>query len=193
MPVVTVDLISGYDPATRGRLGRALTDAVLGVIDAPPEAVTVMLAEHAPESYMRGGIGRRPGAPRPDPTEMVRGFLGAMEARDLDAARAMLAEGFEMTFPGGVKMTRLEELVAWSKPRYRFVRKTYERFDAMQQGETSIVYCFGALSGEWLDGTPFAGIRFVDRFEAVGGRFTRQDVWNDMAEARSAAGSGMGA
>jgi len=29
---------------------------------------------------------------------------------------------------------------------------------------------------------PFEGIRFIDRFESRGGRFTRQDVWNDLAE-----------
>ena len=28
----------------------------------------------------------------------------------------------------------------------------------------------------------FEGIRFVDRFEVAGGRITRQDVWNDLAE-----------
>jgi len=187
MPVVTVDLIEGYDGEAKGRLGRALTDAVLSVVVAPQEAVTVMMTEHAADGYMRGREPRTPGPVRRDPAEMVRSFLTTMEARDLDTAQAMLAPGFEMTFPGGVRMTRLEELIAWSRPRYRFVRKTYDRFDAMQQGETGIVYCFGMLSGEWLDGTAFAGIRFIDRFEVVDGLFTRQDVWNDMAETKEKA------
>jgi len=26
------------------------------------------------------------------------------------------------------------------------------------------VYCSGTLIGEWLDQTPFEGIRFIDRF-----------------------------
>jgi phenylpyruvate tautomerase PptA (4-oxalocrotonate tautomerase family) len=187
MPVVTVDLIAGYEAATKERLGRALTNAVLGVLAAPPEAVTVMLSEHGPADYLRGGARRQPGAPRPDPAQMVRDFLAAMEARDLEAAQAMLAPGFRMTFPGGMEMTTLAQLVEWSRPRYRFVRKSYERFDTAQDGPTSIVYCFGTLAGEWLDGTPFEGIRFIDRFEAEEGRFTRQDVWNDMAEAKARA------
>lgn len=187
MPVVTVDLLAGYDAATKDRLGRALTDAVLGVVAAKPEAVTVMLNPHPAEDYMRGGEHRQPGPPRPDPEEMVRDFLTTMEARDLDKAQAMLAPGFTMTFPGKVEMATLPELVDWSKPRYRFVRKTYDRFDSLQKGETSIVYCFGTLSGEWLDGTGFEGIRFIDRFEIEGGLFTRQDVWNDMAEMKARA------
>lgn len=184
MPVVTVDLIEGYDAETKARLGRALTDAVLGVVAAPPEAVIVLMNDHAPDSYMRGGRARRPGDPRPDPTALVRAFLDAMGARDLDRARAMLAPGFAMTFPGDARLTTLDDLVAWSAPRYARVAKTYDRFDALQAGDTAIVYCFGTLSGAWCDGSPFAGIRFIDRFEIEDGRLTRQDVWNDMAEVR---------
>jgi hypothetical protein len=116
----------------------------------------------------------------PDPAAIVHAYLAAMEARDLTAAQSHLAPGFTMTFPGGVTMTTLSDLIAWSAPRYRFVKKSYERFDAMP----GLVYCFGTLHGEWPDGTPFAGIRFIDRFELSGGLITRQDVWNDMGEAR---------
>jgi hypothetical protein len=112
---------------------------------------------------------------------VVRAYLAAMEARDLPSAQALLAPGFVMTFPGGVRMTGLAQLVAWSAPRYRFVRKTYDRFDAW----ADLCYCFGMLHGEWPDGTPFAGIRFIDRFELAGGLIRRQDVWNDMGEARA--------
>ena len=118
----------------------------------------------------------------PDPAAIVHAYLAAMEARDLPSARAHLAPGFSMTFPGGTRLDSLEALVAWSAPRYRFVRKTYERFDAMP----GLVYCFGTLHGEWPDGTPFAGIRFIDRFELEGHLIRRQDVWNDMGEARAA-------
>ena len=125
-----------------------------------------------------------PETPLPDPARIVHDFLSAMEARDLDAARAFIGEGFVMTFPGGARMTTLEELVAFARPRYRFVNQTYERFDTVPGGEVSIVYCFGTLSGEWPDGEAFAGIRFIDRFEIADGRITRQDVWNDVAEVR---------
>lgn len=189
MPIVTVEMLEGYDPAAKERLGRALTDAVLGVIDAPPDVVTVILRDIPGESYMRGGVRRQPGSVRPDPCATVRAFLSAMEARDLPTARGFLAHGFAMTFPGGVRMTSLEELVAWARPRYRFVRKTYERFDAAMSEEGPVVYCFGTLSGEWPDGTAFSGIRFIDRFVLVGGELLRQDVWNDIAETKAAGAS----
>ena len=117
---------------------------------------------------------------------LVRAFLGAMEARDLPRARALLAEGFEMTFPGGRTMRTLGELVAWAAPRYRFVRKSYDRFDAIPTPDGAVVYCFGGLHGEWPDGRPFSGIRFIDRFELRGGKIAGQLVWNDLAEVRGA-------
>ena len=58
-----------------------------------------------------------------DAIRTVRAFLGAMEERNLARAASYLGDGFTMTFPGGVRFTRLEELVLWSKPRYRFVKK----------------------------------------------------------------------
>lgn len=184
MPIVTVNLIAGYDAQTKARLGRAMTDAVRSVVPAPPEAVTVILDESPSENYMRGGVTRIPAPALPDPADMVREFLAAMEARNLDAARGFIGEGFAMTFPGGVRMTSLEELVAFAHPRYRFVKKTYERFDSLPGGDLSLVYCFGTLSGEWPDGKAFQGIRFIDRFEIVKGKIIRQDVWNDIAETR---------
>ena len=52
------------------------------------------------------------------------------------------------------------------------------------------VYVYGTLEGVWLDGSPFAGIRFVDRFEIdEAGLIVDQKVWNDLAEARRAAGA----
>jgi ketosteroid isomerase-like protein len=111
---------------------------------------------------------------------LVRRYLAAMEARDLATASALLAPGFAMTFPGGVRLASLEALVDWATPRYRSVRKTYDRFDTAGD----VVYCFGTLAGEWPDGTPFAGIRFIDRFEIRDGRLADQKVWNDLAEVR---------
>ncbi len=185
MPIVTVQILEGYDAAAKTRLGRALTDAVRSVVPAAPEAVTVILNEMPTANYLRGGE-HRAGAPAlPDAAHVVQTFLAAMEARDLASARALLAAGFTMTFPGDRRMTTLEELVAWAKPRYRFVKKTYERFDAMG----SLVYCFGTLHGEWPDGTAFAGIRFIDRFELAGGLIVRQDVWNDIAEVLAQGGA----
>ena len=38
------------------------------------------------------------------------------------------------------------------------------------------------LYGEWIDGTPFEGNRYVDRFVVKGGQIVKMDVWNDSAE-----------
>ena len=115
-------------------------------------------------------------------TALVRDYLAAMEARALPRAQAMLSTDFAMEFPGPVRMRSLAELVAWARPRYRFARKTYERFDEAPTDDGTIVYCFGTLAGEWLDGTPFADIRFIDRFTVRNGLLADQKVWNDMAE-----------
>jgi hypothetical protein len=109
---------------------------------------------------------------------VVRDYLGAMERRDLAAAKALLAPGFFMVFPGGARFDTLEQLVESARGRYRSAKKTYERFDAFEGG----VYCFGTLYGELLDGTPYSGIRFVDRFTVRDGKLVDQQVWNDMAE-----------
>ncbi len=107
-----------------------------------------------------------------------------MERRDLSAAKAFLAPGFTMTFPGGRQMTSLDELIEWSKTRYRRVEKTYERFDEVADADRTVVYCFGTLSGEGLDGAAFSGIRFIDRFTIKDGLISEQLVWNDMGEVR---------
>jgi 4-oxalocrotonate tautomerase family enzyme len=180
MPIVTVQILEGYDSHAKTRLGRAVTDAVRSVIPAAPDAVTVILQDMPATNYLRGGEHRSPFPAAPDAVQVVKAFLGAMEARDLPAAQTLLAPGFTMTFPGARHMSTLEELVAWSKPRYRFVKKTYDRYDAFG----TLVYCFGTLHGEWPDGTPFQGIRFIDRFELDRGLILRQDVWNDIAEVK---------
>lgn len=110
--------------------------------------------------------------------QVVREYLAAMERRDLAAAKALLAPGFFMVFPGGARFDSLEQLVQSAKGRYRSAKKTYERFDAFDGG----VYCFGTLYGELLDGTPYSGIRFIDRFTVRDGKLVDQRVWNDMAE-----------
>lgn len=188
MPVVSITLLPGYDADTQDRLLTRLTRATRSVVAAPPAGTTVFIQEAS--AYRRDGKTMGTGRPaRPEASGLVRAFLQKMEARDLAGASAFLAPGFTMHFPGAAPMHRLEELVAWSKPRYQRVGKTYERFDESWDDEATIVYCFGTLHGVWLDGTPFEGIRFIDRFEVVDGLFLRQDVWNDMGEVRTRAAS----
>jgi len=110
--------------------------------------------------------------------EIVRQYLAAMERRDLAAARALLAPGFHMVFPGARRFDTLEALVEWARGRYRSARKTYDRYETC--GDT--VYCYGTLNGELLDGSSYSGIRFIDRFTVRDGKLADQNVWNDMAE-----------
>lgn len=118
-----------------------------------------------------------------DPTAVVRGYLDAMERRDLAAAKAMLAPGCFMIFPGGRRFETIEALVERAKTRYRRALKTYERFDVASQPDGSaVVYCFGVLHGELNDGSPYSGVRFIDRFTVRGGKLADQMVWNDMGE-----------
>lgn len=185
MPIVEIHLLEGYDANAKRRLGEGLTDAVRLVVPAPPEAITVLVHEMKAEEYYRGGRTRTPAPPLPDAADLVRAFLGLMEARKIAAAEAMLGDGFQMVFPGTAPMTSLEKLIAWAAPRYRFVRKSYDGFDALQGPVSAVVYARGTLSGEWPDGEAFSGIRFIDRFEVTGGKITRQDVWNDIAEIKA--------
>ena len=115
-------------------------------------------------------------------SDIVKTFLQVMEARDLATAKSFLANGFTMTFPGNSRLGSLEALVDWSKGRYRSVHKKYEKFDETVGVDGVAVYCFGTLSGTWLDGSKFDDIRFIDRFTVVDGKLTDQRVWNDMAE-----------
>jgi hypothetical protein len=185
MPVVSITLLAGYGPETEGRLVQRVALATRSVIAAPASGTTVFVKHAA--TYMRDGRVFTGGGPAlPEAADVVRSFLESMQARDLPAAREHLAPGFEMVFPGGARMTQLEQLVEWARGRYRSVAKDYERFDECWGDGATVVYCSGTLHGTWLDGTAFQGIRFVDRFELAEGRIRRQEVWNDLAETRSA-------
>ena len=186
MPLIECTLIKGYDSQVRKRLAERVTDAACSSIGAASDFVTVTIKEVDPDNYMRGRKSRVP-ASAPTPAEdIVRGFLAAMEARDLDAAKSYLAEGFTMTFPGNASFTTLEELVAWGAARYNSISKSFTGFQTAFHGTRSTVFCHGTLSGSWPDGTPFGGIRFIDRFELEGETIILQEVWNDLAEMRPA-------
>lgn len=186
MLVINVSLLKGYDELTRQALGTALTAAVQQVIAAPPEAVVVCLNELDTGNYYRGGIARRGGQAQLDPENIARDFLVAMQDRDLETAKNLLAPEFKMTFPGNIELRELDDVVIWARARYQFVKKNYEMFDVSHKVDHAVVHCHGTLFGQWLDGSKFDGIRFIDRFEIRSGLLVRQQVWNDMP---SAAGS----
>ncbi|MEJ2357582.1 MAG: nuclear transport factor 2 family protein [Deinococcales bacterium] len=114
------------------------------------------------------------------PERVVRAFLSALETRDLTAAGALLNPDVRMVFPGGVEHRNLDELVRDASERYRRVGKRIASVEVHDGGR--LVYVLGTLHGVDLTGTPFEGVRFIDRFEIAEGKIHRQDVWNDLAE-----------
>lgn len=183
MPVVSITLLPGYGPETEGRLVQRLALATRSVIAAPAAGTTVFV-QHA-STYMRDArVFTGGNAALPEASGVVREFLERMQARNLAAARESLAPDFEMVFPGAARMTRLEQVVEWASGRYQSIAKDYERFDESWGEGVTVVYCSGTLHGTWMDGTAFQGIRFIDRFEVAQGKIRRQDVWNDLAEAK---------
>ena len=117
--------------------------------------------------------------------EVVRAFLAALQARDVEAAQRHLAPDARIVVPGGRVVGSVREIVANSGARYRAIGKAIERFDVVASADKVVVYCLGTLRGTWQDGTAFQGIRFVDRFELRDGRIVLQEVWNDAAEHRA--------
>jgi len=190
MPVVTITLIEGYDEATREAMATRLTDAVLATIDAPPDGVTVIIHEVAAAGYMRGRQRRTPGPPPPAAAAQAVDYLRACEARDFDKAAAYLADGFQITVPGGATFARPADLAAWGGERYRKIAKTFDRIDEAPGPDGLVVFCQGMLAGEWADGTAFEGIRYIDRFTTRHGLLIDQTIWNDMGEVLRARDAG---
>jgi ketosteroid isomerase-like protein len=114
--------------------------------------------------------------------KIVRSYLRLVEARDLDAASEFLADDVSIVFPGGRTFGSLTDQVASSAGRFRSVRKTLEQFDVVSDGAGTTVYVYGTLAGQSLDGSPFDGVRFIDRFALDDGLIVSQMVWNDLAE-----------
>ena len=180
MPVISITLLPGYSKEAEAKVVGRVAQAVRSVIAAPAAGTTIFV-NHASTYQRDGKVFATGNAERVDAAELVRRFLDCLQERDLDGAAVLLAPGFTMRFPGSPVLHRLEELVEFSRGRYKNVAKTYDRFDASWTDDGAVVYCFGTLYGHWLDGLAFEGIRFIDRFEVTDGMISRQDVWNDLA------------
>jgi hypothetical protein len=114
--------------------------------------------------------------------EIVERFLVASMIPDPESAAGFMIAGVAITFTGGRKFRHPRETTGFNAKRYKWVKKKMERTDvAPGEGET-VVYNTGTLYGEWPDGTPFEGNRYVDRFVVRGGKIVQMDVWNDSAE-----------
>ena len=118
------------------------------------------------------------------PAEIVEAYLAAHMIPDPVAASAFIGPGFEITFTGGRQMQEPAEATAFNARRYKWVEKRFERLETVAGGspEETVVYSLGTLYGEWPDGTPFEGNRYIDRFVVWNSKIVRQSVWNDSAE-----------
>lgn len=116
---------------------------------------------------------------------VVRRFLAALEAREMETAAGMLAPGAKIVFPGPQPFKNLDDLIPFARQRYQWVRKTIEGVDtASLPGGEIVVYVRGQLYGLNLHEEEFSGVRFIDRFVLKDGLIMSQEVWNDLAESR---------
>lgn len=114
--------------------------------------------------------------------EIVERFLVASMVPDPVTAARYIADDLKITFTGGREYGHPRETAAFNAKRYKWVKKKMERTDVVPGVGETIVYNLGMLYGEWPDGSPFEGNRYVDRFVVRGGKIVQMDVWNDSAE-----------
>jgi ketosteroid isomerase-like protein len=114
--------------------------------------------------------------------QIVEAFLLASMRPDPVAAARYIAPDLKITFTGGRQFRHPSESTAFNAKRYKWVKKNIERSDVVPGAGETIVYNLGTLYGEWPDGTPFEGNRYVDRFVVRAGKIVQMDVWNDSAE-----------
>ena len=120
--------------------------------------------------------------------EIVNEFLRLIMLPDPIAASRYTASDLKILFTGGRAMREPAECTQFNASRYKWVKKRIQRTDSVratdaevQRGE-AVVYSIGTLYGEWPDGKPFEGNRYVDRYVVKNGLITHMDVWNDSAE-----------
>jgi hypothetical protein len=116
--------------------------------------------------------------------ELVEEYLRILMIPDPERAKAFVAPELSIRFTGGREMHAPAECAAFNASRYAWVKKKFDRTEVVSgaSDEEAVVYMIGTLYGEWLDGTPFSGNRYVDRYVVKQGRIVGMDVWNDSAE-----------
>jgi hypothetical protein len=120
--------------------------------------------------------------------DIVNEFLRLVMIPDPVSASKYTSPDLQILFTGKRPMRAPAECANFNASRYKWVKKKIERTETVlatteeaQLGDT-IVYSLGTLYGEWPDGTPFEGNRYVDRYVLRNGLITHMDVWNDSAE-----------
>lgn len=123
-------------------------------------------------------------AAAPPAAAIVDEYLRLLMIPDPAAARRFVAPDLRIRFTGGRAMSDPSECAAFNASRYRWVKKRVDRTETVAGGSLAetVVYSLGTLYGEWPDGTPFEGNRYVDRYVVREGLIVQMDVWNDSAE-----------
>ena len=118
------------------------------------------------------------------PAAIVDEYLRLLMIPDPAAASAFIAPDLRIRFTGNRPMSHPSECSAFNAQRYAWVKKKIERTEVVAGGSEAetVVYSLGTLHGQWPDGTPFEGNRYVDRYVVANGLITQMDVWNDSAE-----------
>lgn len=120
--------------------------------------------------------------------DVVNEFLRLIMLPDPVAASRFTAPGMKILFTGGRAMSAPADCTKFNASRYKWVKKRIERTETViadangAAPDEAVVYSLGTLYGEWPDGTPFEGNRYVDRYVVKNGLITYMDVWNDSAE-----------
>ena len=119
-----------------------------------------------------------------DPAAVVDEYLRLVMLPDPVSARRFVAPELRIRFTGGREMHDPAQCTAFNATRYRWVKKRIERTEVVAGGDgvETVVYSVGTLHGEWPDGTPFEGNRYIDRYIVRDGLITQLEVWNDSAE-----------
>jgi ketosteroid isomerase-like protein len=118
------------------------------------------------------------------PAQIVDDYLRLLMIPDPAAASCYVAPDLRIRFTGRRAMSAPAECAAFNATRYRWVKKRIDATETVADGspDHTVVYSLGTLHGEWPDGTPFEGNRYVDRYVVRHGQITQMDVWNDSAE-----------
>lgn len=118
------------------------------------------------------------------PGAIVNEYLRLLMIPDPVAASRYASPDLCIRFTGGRSMKEPADCANFNAGRYKWVQKKIEDTEIVAGGtpDLTIVYSLGTLYGEWPDGTPFEGNRYVDRYEVQKGLITQMDVWNDSAE-----------
>ncbi len=118
------------------------------------------------------------------PVALVDEYLRVVMLPDPVAARRFVSAELRIRFTGDRAMRDPADCTAFNAERYRWVKKRIERTETVAGGspEETVIYSIGTLHGEWPDGTPFEGNRYVDRYIVRNGLICELQVWNDSAE-----------